>query len=302
MILTNLSRIAQSCRLPAGVAAAASVTPLFYAGQQGSLNTSQRFASSASNATANILLKKAAPKTVQPPQPSPPIAQKKNLIEWYESNLQSNPVRTKMVSGGFLWGLGDVVAQAVPALFPQQEKINGKNDMDADVATRKSNPQNSFQFNDFMLSYDYARTGRAVFFGTLIHAPTAHVHYNFLETLTIKSGLSGLSIPVFKAFVEQFVYWSWFSNTLYHGAMGAMQGHQFDQIYQHISDVLWDTQKAQWAFWIPIQLVNFRFVPVRHQLNVVLITSVVWTALLSAWYPPSDTSNTEKESGSIKQK
>lgn len=35
-----------------------------------------------------------------------------------------------------------------------------------------------------------------------------------------------------------------------------------------------------------MQLVNFQFVPVRHQLNVVLLTSVVWTALLSAWYPP----------------
>jgi len=29
-------------------------------------------------------------------------------------------------------------------------------------------------------------------------------------------------------------------------------------------------------------------VPVRHQLNVVLLTSVVWTALLSAWYPPEE--------------
>jgi hypothetical protein len=55
-----------------------------------------------------------------------------------------------------------------------------------------------------------------------------------------------------------------------------------------IAYVLWDTQKAQWVFWIPVQLLNFRFVPVRHQLNVVLLTSVVWTALLSAWYPPEE--------------
>lgn len=65
-----------------------------------------------------------------------------------------------------------------------------------------------------------------------------------------------------------------------------MQGQSPEQIYQHISDVLWDTQKAQWVFWIPIQMLNFKFVPVRHQLNVVLLTSVVWTALLSMWYPP----------------
>jgi Mpv17 / PMP22 family len=67
-----------------------------------------------------------------------------------------------------------------------------------------------------------------------------------------------------------------------------MQGMNTSEVIQRIDDVLWDTQKAQWAFWIPIQLLNFQFIPVRHQLNVVLLTSIVWTALLSAWYPPVD--------------
>lgn len=113
-----------------------------------------------------------------------------------------------------------------------------------------------------------------------------------------------MSIPVFKAFMEQFVYWSWFSNSLYHGAMGAMQGKSLEQIYDRIADVLWDTQKAQWVFWIPVQLLNFQFVPVRHQLNVVLLTSVVWTALLSAWYPPEEEEDKGEEnvSSSIDEK
>jgi protein Mpv17 len=76
--------------------------------------------------------------------------------------------------------------------------------------------------------------------------------------------------------------------------MGAMQGLNLEQIYNRIADVLWETQKAQWVFWIPIQLLNFRFVPVRHQLNVVLLTSIVWTALLSAWYPPAEEEKVEK--------
>ena len=86
------------------------------------------------------------------------------------------------------------------------------------------------------------------------------------------------------------------SNSMYHGAMGAMQGMTGQQIYDRIADVLWETQKAQWAFWIPVQLLNFQFVPVRHQLNVVLLTSIVWTALLSAWYPPVDEEEKTEES------
>jgi len=51
--------------------------------------------------------------------------------------------------------------------------------------------------------YDYARTGRAAFFGFALHAPTSHVHYNFLEWMTVQGGFKGLQIPVFKTIMEQ---------------------------------------------------------------------------------------------------
>jgi len=202
-----------------------------------------------------------------------------SVLEWYEKHLESNPIRTKMITGSFLWGLGDLVAQVVPPLAA------------AFSSDEEEKPSKSMTLAD----YDFARTGRAVFFGFAIHAPASHVHFNFLESLTVRAGVTGLGIPVFKAFMEQFVYWSWFSNTLYHGAMGAMQFQGPTEIYNRIADVLWETQKAQWVFWIPIQLLNFKFVPVRHQLNVVLVTSVVWTALLSAWYPPAKEEGEQKE-------
>ena len=81
---------------------------------------------------------------------------------------------------------------------------------------------------------------------------------------------------------------------MYHAFMGYMQGMNTIKVVQRIDDVLMDTQKAQWAFWIPVQLLNFQFVPVRHQLNVVLVTSIVWTALLSAWYPPVEDKDIKK--------
>jgi protein Mpv17 len=189
------------------------------------------------------------------------------LVEWYEGHLDRNPLPTKMITGSLLWSLGDAVAQMVPPL-----------------AAGAPLPQ-----------YDVLRTGRACLFGFAIHAPTSHLHFNFLEYLTHRVGVKGLAIPVFKTIMEQFVYWSWVSNSMYHGAMGLMQGMSLSDIYQRLEDVLWDTQKAQWAFWIPVQLLNFQFIPVRHQLNVVLVTSVVWTALLSAWYPPVE----EEEEGTV---
>jgi len=194
-------------------------------------------------------------------------------------------VTTKAVTGSILWGVGDFVAQVMPILFAEQ--------------SNEENNDNEKPKNEF--AYDYPRTARAVTFGFALHAPLSHLHFNFLEWMTVRAGLTGLAIPVFKTIMEQFVYWSWISNCLYHGALGAMQGMKPNQIYDRISDVLWDTQVAQWTFWIPVQLLNFQFVPVRHQLNVVLLTSVVWTALLSAWYPPEENKEEEKNNSTTEE-
>ena len=100
-----------------------------------------------------------------------------SFVQWYEGHLATRPVQTKMVTGSILWGLGDGVAQVVPAVSSSQP-----------------------------LDYDLARTGRAVFFGFAIHAPTSHLHYNCLEWMTQKAGVQGLGVPVFKAFMEQVRY------------------------------------------------------------------------------------------------
>eukprot|EP00567_Pseudictyota_dubia_P010579 CAMPEP_0197446344 /NCGR_PEP_ID=MMETSP1175-20131217/11312_1 /TAXON_ID=1003142 /ORGANISM="Triceratium dubium, Strain CCMP147" /LENGTH=294 /DNA_ID=CAMNT_0042977441 /DNA_START=112 /DNA_END=999 /DNA_ORIENTATION=+ len=275
-------RAAERYCAPAAAAAAAAAAGggAVYLGQRGSANATAR-AITMTSSTASARIQTTAMTAIQrrgfsekvvasePTKAAASAAVKseggEGFLAWYESHLQSRPIPTKMVTGAFLWGLGDVVAQVVPAITHPNETPNG-----------------SFTF-------DYARLGRASTFGFALHAPIAHLHYNFLEWMTVRAGITGgVKVPVFKAFMEQFVYWSWFSNSLYHGAMGAMQGWTAQQCYDRIADVLWDTQKAQWAFWIPVQLVNFRYVPVRHQLNVVLLTSVVWTALLSAWYPPGE--------------
>ena len=104
---------------------------------------------------------------------------KKGFVQWYEGHLESNPVLTKMVTGCLLWSIGDGVAQIVPQVASS----------DGD----KSKP----------LTYDWERTGRAALFGFAVHAPTSHVHFNFLEWMTVKGGFTGLYIPVFKTIMEQ---------------------------------------------------------------------------------------------------
>ena len=109
----------------------------------------------------------------------------KGFVQWYEGHLNARPVTTKAITGSILWGIGDVVAQVVPTFFGEDTDADGK-----EIAKKE-------------FRYDVPRTARAVIFGFAIHAPLSHVHFNFLEWMTIRGGFQGLSIPVFKTIMEQ---------------------------------------------------------------------------------------------------
>jgi len=194
---------------------------------------------------------------------SPPIWKRFVLV--YERNLAKRPIITKSITGGILYGLGDIMGQ----------KLSGQTDKKG---------------------FDFPRFFRATIFGGVFYPLPAHLHYNFLESLTLRMGISVGKAPFFKAFMEQFVYWSYLSNAYYHAVLGGLQGMNTTQIYDRVSSTLWDTLKAQWVFWIPVQLINFRYVPVRHQLNFVLVVSLVWTSFLSVAFPPADIEDEEMNS------
>lgn len=275
---------------PAGGVMTVASLSVAFSGERSLAQISQRAAGRFGEATARNMFqrqrffssKPSAPSAPKPPasEPKPtelstPTKTSPSFVAWYEGHLESRPVITKMLTGSLLWGIGDAVAQLIPQLVASD-----------DDKTTTANIKDNSQGEDTSLDYDITRTGRAVLFGFALHAPTSHVHFNLLEWMTQRVGVTGLGIPVFKTIMEQFVYWGWISNGMYLGAMGAMQGHSPEKIYNKIHESIWGLMQAQWTFWIPVQLLNFQFVPVRHQLNVVLVTSIVWTALLSFWYPP----------------
>ena len=180
-------------------------------------------------------------------------------IAQYEAALEAAPILTKSVTSGALYGVGDCIAQA--------------------VSRRQAGTADA--------PFDMPRFMRAVIFGGVFYPGIAHLHYNFLEHLVVVRWATAKSmVPWYKMFIEQFVYWSYFTNAYYHAVLGALQGFSVQRVYDRVADTLWDTLKAQWAFWIPAQLINFRFVPVRHQLNFVLVVSLFWTTFLSLAFPP----------------
>ena len=99
------------------------------------------------------------------------------VIAGYENMLKVNPIFTKSVTSGIMYGAGDIIAQSISA-------------DDAD-------------------SIDSARWLRAVTYGGLFYPWPAHIHYNFLEELVVVRWKTAREkVPFVKMFIEQFVYWS----------------------------------------------------------------------------------------------
>jgi protein Mpv17 len=60
-----------------------------------------------------------------------------------------------------------------------------------------------------------------------------------------------------------------------------MAGESFETAWGNVRNKLWPVLKANWCIWPLVQIINFKFVPVVHQLNFVLLVSLGWATYLS---------------------
>lgn len=120
--------------------------------------------------------------------PSESVSPLRRAIAGYEAMLETSPILTKSATGGVLYGIGDSIAQTITR---RQAVANGGEDG----------------------GFDTARWLRAVAFGGIFYPLPAHIHYNFLERfVVVRMATPASRVPFVKMFIEQFVYWSYFSN------------------------------------------------------------------------------------------
>ncbi|KAL9969087.1 hypothetical protein ACROYT_G021254 [Oculina patagonica] len=183
------------------------------------------------------------------------FSRKWNPFTWYNEMLDKYPIRTKCITSGVLYGVGDYIAQKATG---SQNSINDK------------------------------RLLRAAIYGSIIMAPLAHVHFNFLEWLVVKKIAARASlVPFVKMFFDQFGYWSPIITAVYHVSMGAMEGLSYNDTMERLKELYWPTLKACWMIWPMVMVVNFKFVPIAHQLNFCLAVSLVWATILSVIRAPN---------------
>lgn len=159
----------------------------------------------------------------------------------YEKAFKRHPLKTQMVTSAFLWCGGDLAAQ----------KIEKKT---------KEEPE----------QIDWRRSAVQAMYASVVWAPLAHRWYEVLDKMALRLA----KIPKSPRFVAtkvalEILALHPLSLLAFFGCVGSMNGETSTQIASQIRRDFAPTLFLQIALWTPIDVINFRFVPVRHQLLVV---------------------------------
>ena len=212
-----------------------------------------------------------------------------SLWEMYSEALAEYPIRTVSATSGVLCSAGDALAQyfeyRLDIMSPDKE------------------------------SYNWHRTLRMGFWGTLIGGPVLAVWYRGLHaaaeaaTVTYEPLVSGrlawlaertrvlgwvtdlhkptevitaspMKVLMGKVAVDTMLFQAPFLN-LYFAVMGALEGLSLSEILEKTRASFHRAWALSFLVWTPVQAINLYFVPVPFQPTVVAGVNVGWTTILS---------------------
>jgi Mpv17 / PMP22 family len=192
---------------------------------------------------------------------------------------------TKMVSSGLIAASGDALCQL---WFPTTSVAAAAGDDEADASTgvqelgESERPLVRAADELSLPPWDWMRTGRFGILGTFLVAPTVHVWYNHLHRWT--SNLSISSSPwrllASRVAIDQLLFAPAFTVVWLVALRMLEQGyHQIE--WESLRASVPDIVVANWALWVPAQLVNFAVVPLKFQVLYSNVVALAWNVYLS---------------------
>jgi len=149
----------------------------------------------------------------------------------YNAALEKNPMLIKAMTSLTGFTLGDILAQKF--VMPDEEK-----------------------------GYDLMRTVRLGSFGFLIHGPTGHYFYSWLDKQIPGTAMKTVAT---KVAIDQLL-WNPCFGVMFFSYLGLAEGKSFADIQTKIKNDLSTAVVGSWTVWIPAHFVNFRFVPSSQRL------------------------------------
>ncbi|KAI3929097.1 hypothetical protein MKW92_051876 [Papaver armeniacum] len=186
------------------------------------------------------------------------------LWKLYQNCLAVHPVKTQIISSGFLWGTGDIAAQAVTHHYSLKKRHLNHDSTEA------------FKIN-------WKRVGTTGLFGLAFVGPVGHFWYQGLDRF-IKQGLklppkSARAVAA-KVVVDGVIFGP-LDLFVFFTYMGFSTGKSVEQVKEDVKRDFLPALVLEGGVWPILQVANFRFVPVQYQLLYVNTFCLIDSAFLS---------------------
>ncbi|CAM9169623.1 unnamed protein product [Ascophyllum nodosum] len=162
----------------------------------------------------------------------------------YNKALASHPLFVKAMTSFTGFTVGDILAQKF--ISPEEE-------------------------------YDFARTLRLGSFGALVHGPTGHYFYGFLDSKM--PGTKPMTVAS-KVAIDQTI-WNPIFGVMFFTYLGLTEGKSFEDIQKKIKNDLATAVMGSWTVWIPAHTINFKFVPTSQRLLYINTIQIGYNIFLS---------------------
>ncbi|EFJ12200.1 hypothetical protein SELMODRAFT_124507 [Selaginella moellendorffii] len=198
---------------------------------------------------------------------------------WYQGQLAAKPVRTQIVTSGILWAVGDMVAQSVSASV---EKRQHKSQAFTIIAIDPQVEPGPGKDKDGL---NWKRVGISSMFGVGFVGPVGHFWYEGLEHLVhnkLRLRPKSLRFLATKLAADALIFGP-IHLVAFFTYSGLAAGKSWEVVRQELGRDFIPAFLTEGAVWPVVQVVNFRFVPVQHQLLYVNFFCLLDSAFLS-WF------------------
>ncbi|RID53226.1 hypothetical protein BRARA_G00639 [Brassica rapa] len=212
------------------------------------------------------------------------------LWRWYQRCLTVHPVKTQVISSGFLWGFGDVTAQYIthstakpppppllrlstPTLFLQQSRCELSAWRDKDKEADK----------DAEFKVNWKRVAITSMFGLGFVGPVGHFWYEGLDKfikLKLRYVPKSTRFVAAKVAMDGLIFGP-IDLLVFFTYMGYATGKNTSEVKEGLKRDFLPALALEGGAWPLLQIANFRYVPVQYQLLYVNIFCLIDSAFLS---------------------
>jgi len=182
------------------------------------------------------------------------------IVSQYKDSLMDYPLETKLITGGVLAFLGDLLAQSQEASY---DKKRAAALVSFDMVYR------AVQCALFPSIVTHCDGHHLACLTSLLSVPDSFVTLKTLATME-------------QTFANQFIVIPLIYYPVFFTLTGCLQGLSMEATVKRVENTLVPLLTRNWLFWIPVQYFQFGYVEEPLQIPFLCVVGLAWTFILSA--------------------